>query len=254
MPNIAWAKSYEAAVKSARASNKLILVDFYTDWCGYCKKLDAEVFPHPKVVQFSGQLVAVRVDAEREGKALAKKYAVSGFPTILYLDADGGEWGRMPGFLPAEPFVQMAGEALKRFKEQPLLEAKLKQTPNDFALAADLTERFARQGNEKKALWAAGLMEKGPRSAKWAPACGALGGYYLRKESGTKARGWFQKSLTTAVESRDKAYAHFGLAFCFIGERNAKGARAELNAALGVPGCPRGIQDNARRLLEQLPN
>ena len=32
MPNIAWAKSYEAAVKSARASNKLILVDFYTDW------------------------------------------------------------------------------------------------------------------------------------------------------------------------------------------------------------------------------
>lgn len=32
MPKIAWMKSYEAAVKSARASKKLLLVDFYTDW------------------------------------------------------------------------------------------------------------------------------------------------------------------------------------------------------------------------------
>lgn len=196
----------------------------------------------------------MKLNAEREGKALAQKYGVSGFPTLLYLDADGGEWGRVAGFVPAPGFLQLAGDALKSYKEQPLLEAKLKQNPRDFALAADLTERLARQGNEKKALWAASLMEKGPRSGKWASACGALGRHYLKKQSGTKARPWFQKSLAASTEARDKAYAHFGLAFCFLGERNAKAARAELNAALQVPGCPRGIQDNARKILEQLPN
>ena len=79
------------------------------------------------MIQFSGQLVAVKLNAEREGRAVAMKYRVSGFPTVLYLDADGGEWGRMPGFLPAPEFLQLAGDALKQYKGQPALEAKLKQ-------------------------------------------------------------------------------------------------------------------------------
>lgn len=253
MPKITWIRSYETAVKSARASKKLLLIDFYTDWCHYCKKLEAEVYPNPKVIQFCGQLVTVKLNAEREGKALAQKYGVSGFPTVLYLDAEGGEWGRMPGFLPAEGFIQLGSEVLKSFKEQPVLEAKLRQTPSNAALAADLTERFARQGNEKKALWAASLAAKGPQTNKHSMAYGALGGYYIKVEKAAKARAWFNKSLAIATEPRDKAYGHFGLAFCFIGERNAKGARAELNNVLKIAGCPQGLQDNARKLLEQIP-
>ena len=205
------------------------------------------------MIQFCGQLVTVKLNAEREGKALAKKYGVSGFPTVLYLDAEGGEWGRMPGFMPASGFIELGSGALKAFKEQPVLEAKLKQSPNNTTLAADLTERFARQDNEAKALWAARLMAKGPKTSKYASAYAALGGLYLKKEKSAAARTWFQKALAAATEPRDKAYAHFGLAFCFIGERNAKGARAELNAAIKVPGCPRGIQENANKLLEQIP-
>ena len=253
MPKIAWVSSYEAAAKSARASKKLLMIDFYTDWCHYCKKLDAEVYPHPKVVQFCGQLVSVKLNAEREGMALAKKYGVTGFPTVLYLDAEGNEWGRMPGFLPAEGFLQFGNGILKSFKEQPVLEAKLRQNPSNAVLAADLTERFARQGNETKALWAAGLAAKGPQTGKCAAAYGALGGYYVKAEKAAKARPWLNKSIAIATDPRDKAYGHFGLAFCFIGERNAKGARAELNAVLKVAGCPQGLQDNARKLLEQIP-
>jgi Thioredoxin-like domain len=198
-------------------------------------------------------LVAVKLNAEREGKALARKYSVRGFPTVLYLDAEGNEWGRMPGFMPAAGFIQLGREALSTYREQPLLEAKLKQNPSNTALAADLVNRFARQGNEKKALWAAGLLTKGPQTSKCAAAYGALGTYYVKNESATKARTWLNKSLAVATEASDKAYAHFGLAFCFIGERNAKGARAELNAAVKVPGCPEELRENAQKLLEQIP-
>ncbi len=205
------------------------------------------------MIQLCGQLVAVKLNAEREGRALAQKYGVSGFPTVLYLDADGNEWGRMPGFMPTAGFMELGSGVLKAFKELPGLEATLKKNPQNTALAAELTERFARQGNETKALWSAGLMAKGPQNNKYSLAYGALGGLYLKKEKSASARTWFQKALTAATEPRDKAYAHLGLAFCFVGERNAKGARAELNAAIKVPGCPRGIQENAKQLLEQIP-
>lgn len=253
MPKIVWMKSYEAAVKSARASKKLLLIDFYTDWCGYCKKLEAEVYPDPKVIQFSGQLVAVKLNAEREGRALAQKYGVTGFPTVLYLDADGGEWGRMPGYLPAPQFLELGSEALKTYKEQPALEAKLKQNPSNATLALELTQRFASQGNEPKLLWAAGLLGNTAQPSKCAAGYGAVGSYYIKQQKADKARTWFQKSLKVATEGGDKAYAHFGLAFCFIGERNAKGARAELNTALKTPGCPPTIRENAKKLLEQIP-
>lgn len=206
------------------------------------------------MIQFSGQLVAVKLNAEREGKALAMKYRVSGFPTVLYLDADGGEWGRMPGFMPAPEFLQLAGDALKEFKGQPALEAKLKQNPTDSALAAELTQRLTRQGNETKALWAAGLLTKAPQSSKYASAYIGMGRLYLRKEKGAKARPWFQKALALSTGAEDKAYGHLGLALCYVAERNSKAARAELNALLRVPDAPPGIQEKARSLLEQIPN
>lgn len=206
------------------------------------------------MIQFSGQLVAVKLNAEREGKALAIKYRVSGFPTVLYLDADGGEWGRMPGFMPAPEFLQLAGDALKEFKGQPALEAKLKQNPTDSALAAELTERLTRQGNEAKALWAAGLLTKTPQSSKYASAYIGMGRLYLRKEKAAKARPWFQKALTLATGAEDKSYGHLGLALCYFAERNAKAARAELNALLKVPGSSPGVQEKARNLLERLSN
>lgn len=195
----------------------------------------------------------MKLNAEREGRALAQKYGVTGFPTVLYLDVNGGEWGRMPGFLPAPQFLQLGSEALKTYKEQPALEAKLKQNPGNAALALELTQRFASQGNEPKLLWAVGLLANTRQASKCAVGYGMVGSYYIKQQKAAKARVWFQKSLAAATDGRDKAYAHFGLAFCYMGERNAKGTRAELNAALQVPGCPEAIRENAKKILEQIP-
>ena len=97
-----WTDDFEAAKKQAAAENKLLLVDFSgSDWCGWCKKLDREVFAKPEFLEGAKKdFVLVMVDSPSDKKLLSekaaeqnpklvKKYDVHGFPTVLVMDADG---------------------------------------------------------------------------------------------------------------------------------------------------------------------
>jgi thioredoxin-related protein len=103
-----WTDNYEKAVAQAKAEKKLVLLDFTgSDWCGWCIKLDKEVFSKPAFKAFAkDNLVGVTVDFPN-GKKLPKhtvdqnnklksEHGVSGFPTIVLLDAEGkviNKWG-----------------------------------------------------------------------------------------------------------------------------------------------------------------
>ena len=97
-----WTDDFEAAKKQAAAENKLLLVDFSgSDWCGWCKKLDKEVFAKPEFLEGAKKdFVLVMVDspsdktllsekAAKQNPKLVDKYDVQGFPTVLIMDADG---------------------------------------------------------------------------------------------------------------------------------------------------------------------
>ena len=97
-----WTDDFEAAKKQAAAENKLLLVDFSgSDWCGWCKKLDKEVFAKPEFLEGAKKdFVLVMVDSPSDKKLLSEKaaeqnpklvekYEVHGFPTVLIMDADG---------------------------------------------------------------------------------------------------------------------------------------------------------------------
>jgi len=81
--------TYEEAVAAAKAENKMLFLDFYTDWCGPCKMMINNVFPQ-KVVgdYFNAKFVCLKVNAEKEGKELAKKHVIEAYPTFIVLDAD----------------------------------------------------------------------------------------------------------------------------------------------------------------------
>ena len=102
---IKWAKDWPSARKAAAGSGKLIMVDFYTDWCGWCKRLDRDTFPHKTVVQASRDFVPLKLNAEREGRRLARKHRVRGYPTILFFDHTGKLVGRIGGYLKPAPFA-----------------------------------------------------------------------------------------------------------------------------------------------------
>jgi thioredoxin-related protein len=108
-----WQTDFEAAKAKAKAEKKLLLVDFTgSDWCGWCKKLVAEVFGKEEFKKEApAKFVLVELDfptpkkkqsdeVKKQNKELQKRYKVRGFPTILVMDADGkviAQTGYRPG-------------------------------------------------------------------------------------------------------------------------------------------------------------
>jgi len=107
-----WLTDLDEAKKVAAKEKKDILVDFTgSDWCGYCIKLHAEVFDKPEFEAFARNYVLVELDfpnkkpqppeEKAKNKAAQAKYGVSGFPTVLLLDAKTGEaFARQSGYGP----------------------------------------------------------------------------------------------------------------------------------------------------------
>jgi protein disulfide-isomerase len=108
----AWLTDFKKAQEEAKANNKLVLLDFTgSDWCGWCIKLNREVFSQPEFKDYAGKnLVLVEVDFPRrkplsvetrkQNEELAGRYGIQGFPTIIVLNGEGkkvGEFGYMPG-------------------------------------------------------------------------------------------------------------------------------------------------------------
>ncbi len=104
---LTWLKSVQPALAQAGQSNRLVLVDLYTDWCGWCKKLDKDTYANPQVAQFvASRFVTVRMNAEDggEGQSLATQLKVRGYPCTVILDANGKYRGRAYGYFTPQEF------------------------------------------------------------------------------------------------------------------------------------------------------
>ena len=109
---IDWKTDYPASLADAKKQNKLVLLDFTgSDWCGYCKLLDQEVFPTTAFRSFArGNFVCVTLDFPRttqlppdlakQNNDLQGKYKVGGFPCLIIVDSTGKELGRATGYNP----------------------------------------------------------------------------------------------------------------------------------------------------------
>ncbi len=120
-----WLTDFEAAKAKAAAEQKPLLVDFTgSDWCGWCIMLDKEVFSQQAFKDYAADsLVLVELDFPRgkeqsaelkaQNEALAEKYEIRGFPTILILSPEGklvGKTGYQRGG--AEAYVAHIKEIL----------------------------------------------------------------------------------------------------------------------------------------------
>lgn len=89
--SIAWHRDLRSAIAVARAEGKLIVADVYTDWCGWCKRMDKTIYADPAIVALSRQHVFVKVNAEDggQGQNFAEQMRVQGYPTTIILDGQG---------------------------------------------------------------------------------------------------------------------------------------------------------------------
>jgi thioredoxin-related protein len=106
-----WLSNFQKAQTEAKASHKFLLLNFTgSDWCIWCKRLDAEVFAQPEFQSYAkDHLVLMTVDFPRrtalapevrkQNEELAQKYGVDGFPTIVVLNSEGKQVGLL-GYQP----------------------------------------------------------------------------------------------------------------------------------------------------------
>ncbi len=100
---------FTEVLAKAKKENKMVFMDAYTTWCGPCKMLVRNTFPDSAVGAFFNQyFISTSKDMERgEGPALAQKYSVNAYPTLLFLDGDGNVIHRDAGYLNPEGFLAL---------------------------------------------------------------------------------------------------------------------------------------------------
>ena len=115
-----WMTDFEKAKAVAKEKNLPILIDFSgSDWCGWCIKLDKEVFSQQAFKEYAkDNLVMVLADfpsdkskqsaeLQKQNEKLAKEFGVRGFPTVYLLNSEGKVVAKT-GYEPGGPEAYIA--------------------------------------------------------------------------------------------------------------------------------------------------
>ena len=131
--------TFEEARQLAKEQNKLIFIDFHTVWCGPCKILANSVFPQPEVgAYFNEMFVNCKIDAEKEGRKLAKKYNVSSYPSLVFVNTEGEMIHKVIGAVSAETLIEAGKIAVASMND-----------PNGLA---NLKKQYASKSNNEQYL------------------------------------------------------------------------------------------------------
>ena len=137
---VRFERSFDEAMKKARAQHKPVMIDFWAEWCGWCHRLDKTTYVDPAVVKLSQDFVAAKIDTEGSPAetAVAERFDVTSLPTILFVTPGGHQIFRVNGFQGPGKFPR----TLERAKETALklmaYEAVLEKNPRDAAATAAL--------------------------------------------------------------------------------------------------------------------
>jgi len=192
-----WSTDPKAAFAAAKTADQLLLVDAYAEWCGWCKVLEREVFPHPEFLAATRDFVKLRIDVEdgAEGSELADRYGAWSLPTLLILEPNGALVGVVEGYAPVGPFVGR--------------------------LRAELSLRERMLDGFRRAL-AGGDVETLRRTAI----------DFYERQDGARAAALLEKLLgSTSLEPREEAWTRYFLADAWRMAGEAERARVAAKAA-----------------------
>ncbi|MGD8988542.1 MAG: thioredoxin family protein [Syntrophobacterales bacterium] len=108
---------FNDGLAKAKTENKPIFVEFYAEWCVYCKKFQKETIQNENVARIlSDKFVYIRLDAENQKNQikyngnsmsnveLTRSFGITSFPSLVFLESGGKPITFFPGFMPAPQF------------------------------------------------------------------------------------------------------------------------------------------------------
>lgn len=123
---IKWMK-FEEAIAANEQDPKMILVDVYTDWCGWCKKMDKETFTDPQVINYLNQnFYAVKLNAEDTNRTfqfmgntyneaqMAAAMRVRSYPNFVIIEPKLQNIAQLPGYRKPEDFLAGLDDLIKK--------------------------------------------------------------------------------------------------------------------------------------------
>jgi thiol:disulfide interchange protein DsbD len=108
----------DTQLSRAKAEGKLVLLDFYADWCISCKEMEVNTFANPEVSKELKRFVLLQADVtsnSRDNQALLKRFGLFGPPGILIfnLNSDEQKDQRVIGYMPPQRFIERLKQAAK---------------------------------------------------------------------------------------------------------------------------------------------
>jgi len=217
---------FQEILNLSKKTGKPIMVDFYTDWCGWCKVLDDSTYQNPRVGEFSRNFINFKVNAEKgEGIELAKRFRIRGYPTILFLDSTGKEIDRIIGFRPPEPFLERLKEILAGVNTFGDIHRRYQADSNDVEIAYKWAKKLEdRELIEEARIVYERVLKLDPGNERgYAPNVHwSLGDIARRKGDLQSYRQHLQTIIQNYPGYQNIHWAYMNLATSYFGERNYK--------------------------------
>lgn len=202
-----------------------------------------------------GQVVPLKLNAEKEGAEVARKYRIRGYPTVLFVDGDGNTIGKIVGYLPPDAFAKQLTQITESHKALPELLQRIQQNPQDAEALARLAMIYAAREDEAKATETLQSAEKAdPRNGTGllGAAYNAVGDLFQNAGQFQKAISFFRKAATLSKKPEEISYARLSIAVCYLSMGDSKNAQRELEAVANMKNAPEDDRQVARQLLGRL--
>jgi thiol-disulfide isomerase/thioredoxin len=111
------ARGFQQAMRRRQAAKMPVLLYFYTDWCPYCRQLEANTLNTSVMERYLSEVIAVQINPERGGaeRGLGSRYGVTGYPSLYLLPMGSDQAVSLPTNVPAEQLI----DACRRYASRP---------------------------------------------------------------------------------------------------------------------------------------
>lgn len=137
--------SVEEAFANAQREDKVLMIEVYAPWCGYCQALEEEVYRREAFLPYTDKMVCLRVN--REESHLPRSWSVPGYPTVLFFRPDRTEIDRKVGYPGRGRFLAMVESVLDRASPQ---FAREDRSRTSFRRRTELNREVFRLTNQRR--------------------------------------------------------------------------------------------------------